>query len=90
MMPGDPYNVQSRGEINQTGDVICTSLLLGQYLSPKYYELAGRDTRSMLLPAQLREEDLKAFLRENTPPKGDFERDVLKRVLGGYGFPFAQ
>jgi len=86
-MPDDPYNVQSRGEVNQTGDVIRTALLLGQYVSAKYYELAERYTRSMLLPAQLREENLKEFLRENIHPRGDFERDVLKRTIGTYGFP---
>lgn len=87
VMADHPANIQSRGEINQTGDVIRTALLLGKYVSPNYYDLAERYLRSMLLPAQLREENLAGFLRENTNPKGDRERGVLNRSVGGYGFP---
>ena len=72
-MPDHPANVQSRGEINQTGDVIRAALILGQYVSPKYYELAERYVRGMLLPAQLRGQNLMAFLRDNTNPKAQKE-----------------
>jgi len=84
VMPEHPANVVSRGEINQTGDVIRTALILGQTVSPDYYELAERFVRGMLLPTQHREKELKLFLQDNENPRGDFERDVLQRIIGGY------
>ncbi|MEW5979575.1 MAG: hypothetical protein AB1898_27575 [Acidobacteriota bacterium] len=87
VMADHPANVQSRGEVNQIGDVIRTALTLGRHVGPEYYELAERYLRSMLLPSQLREENLKDFIREKAQPKGDAERNVLQRSIGGYGFP---
>ncbi len=82
--PDHPANEIGRGEINQTGDVIRTSLLLGAAGYPEYYELAERYLRGTLLPVQHRQTDLAKCLTDNDSPQGDPERDVPQRVVGGY------
>jgi hypothetical protein len=82
--PEHSANEIARGEINQTGDVIRTALLLGQAGEPKYYELAERYVRSMLLPTQHTNEEMKGYVRDQPNPKSDAERDVRQRVAGGY------
>ncbi len=84
VMPAHPANVVSRGEMNQTGDVIRTAMILGKAVDPSYYEVAERYARSMVLPTQHREEELRGYLRDSPEPKGDFQRDVLKRSIGGW------
>ena len=84
VFPEHPADEVSRGEINQTGDVIRTALLLGEAGEARYYELAERLLRSMLLPTQHREEELRRFLRDNEHPTRDAERDVIARSVGGY------
>lgn len=84
VMPDHPANVVGRGETNQTGDVIRAALLLGEAGYPQYYEMAERYLRSMLLPTQYWKEDLEGFLRPNTNPKGDWEKDVIERTTGGF------
>ena len=83
-----PPNLLSRGEINQTGDVVRTALLLGDAGYTAYYELAERYLRSMLLPTQYREEDLRRIIHENEQPRSDAERDVLRRSTGGFSMQF--
>jgi len=82
--PEHPADEIGRGEINQTGDVIRAALALGAAGEGRYYELAERYLRSMMLPTQHREAELRQFLHENPAPRGDFERDVLARTVGGY------
>jgi len=84
VMPDHPADVPGRGEINQTGDVVRAALLLGDAGYPDYYDLAERYTRSMLMPTQHREPELRRFLRNVADPKSDAERDVLERAVGGY------
>jgi hypothetical protein len=84
VMPRHPANEIGRGEINQTGDVIRTALVLGKAGHAEYYELAERFLRGSLLPVEHRQEDLERFLHEATEPKGDWQRDVPGRVVGGY------
>ena len=84
VFPTHPADVPSRGEINQTGDVVRTALLLGAGGYPQYHETAERYLRSMLLPTQHREEQLRCFMKENENPSRDAERDVLKRTVGGF------
>ncbi len=79
--PDHPADEPGRGEMNQTGDVIRAVLLLG---TPADYALAERWLRGMVLPTQHREPELHAFLRNVAEPRGDFERDVLERTVGGY------
>lgn len=82
--PDHEADVVGRGEINQTGDVVRTALALGAAGEPRYYELAERYLRSMLLPTQHREAELRRFLKDAPDPRGDAERDVLRRTVGGY------
>ncbi len=84
VMPRHPANEIGRGEINQTGDVIRTALLLGEAGYPQYYERAERFLRSTLLPVQHQAPELQRFLKFNDSPQGDWERDVPLRVAGGY------
>ncbi len=84
VLPEHPANLISRGEINQTGDVIRGALYLGQVGHPEFYEMAERYLRGMLLPTQFMKEDLEKFMHDNPAPKGDWERNILERVIGGY------
>jgi len=84
VFPDHPADEIGRGEINQTGDVIRAALHLGAAGEPRFYELAERYLRSMLLPTQHREEDLRRFVRDQEQPPGDAERDVVRRSVGGY------
>ncbi|MXY92599.1 MAG: hypothetical protein F4047_08765 [Caldilineaceae bacterium SB0670_bin_27] len=74
-----------RGEVNNTGDIVETSLLLGQWGYPQYYEDAERILRCHLLPSQLRDV---SFIRDpDNPHNEDGKCDVANRHLGGFGFP---
>ena len=84
VFPDHPADVISRGEINQTGDVIRTALILGNAGYNRYYEVAERYLRSMVLPTQHREAELRLFLKDKETPADDSERDVLKRTVGGF------
>lgn len=84
VFPDHPANVVGRGEINQTGDMVRTALLLGAAGYPEYYALAERYLRGMLLPTQHREAELRAFMHDNENPKSDAEFDVIRRTAGGY------
>jgi len=84
VFPVHPADELSRGEINQTGDVIRCALLLGQAGHPEYYGLAERYLRSMLLPTQHTEEELRRYMRDKENPGGDRDRDVIARSHGGY------
>ncbi len=83
VFPEHPANEPSRGEINQTGDVIRTALLVGDAGYTGYYELAERFVRSMLLPTQHRAEEMRTYLHENKNPKNDSERNIIERCIGG-------
>ncbi|MCU0962040.1 MAG: LamG domain-containing protein [Pirellulaceae bacterium] len=82
--PEHPADVVSRGEINQTGDVVRTAVLLGAAGYPDYYDLAERYVRSMLLPTQHRLPELREFLRDHDAPADDSQRDTVRRSIGGY------
>lgn len=73
------------GEVNNTGDIVETALILGRHGFPEYYDDAERILRSHLLPAQLCDV---SFVREPPNPNGeDGRRDVGARHLGAFGFP---
>jgi hypothetical protein len=84
VFPEHPADEVSRGEINQTCDVIRTALHLGAAGEPRYYGLAERYLRSMLLPTQHREAELRRFLRDVPDPASDAFRDVVRRSIGGF------
>lgn len=80
-----PQANPDRGEANNTGDILETALLLGQWGYTSYYQFAERVLRAHLLPCQLR--DI-SFIREPDNPNGeDGKRDIAQRHLGAFGFP---
>jgi DUF1680 family protein len=77
--------VTDRGEVNNTGDIMETALLLGKSLDGSYYQRAERILRGHLLPSQLRDV---SWIKNPSNPKGeDGKRDVAQRHLGAFGFP---
>lgn len=72
-----------QGEVNQIGDLVQVQLLLAGR-DPKYFAQAETFMRSALLPSQVLES---GFIKDNPAPKGDFERDIPRRMIGGFGFP---
>ena len=74
-----------RGEVNNTGDIVETALLLGKWGYPQYFEDAERILRCHLLPSQLRDT---SFIHEpDNPDNEDGKRNVADRHLGAFGFP---
>ena len=73
------------GEVNNTGDIVETALILGSWGYPQYYGDAERILRSHLLPSQLR--DTSFIVEPTTPNRGDGERNLADRCRGGFGFP---
>jgi hypothetical protein len=84
VFPDHPADEVGRGEMNQTGDVIRAALLLGAAGEPRYYELAERYLRSMVIPCQHREPELRQFLHDAPAPASDAERVVVTRSIGGW------
>ena len=74
-----------RGEVNTTGDMIETALILGRFCDAKYYQDAERMLRCHCLPSQLR--DISFIPIPDSPPDQDGRRDVAKRIRGAFGFP---
>ncbi|HHZ91909.1 TPA: hypothetical protein EYN65_15615 [Candidatus Poribacteria bacterium] len=74
-----------RGEVNNTGDILETALILGRWGYVEYYEDAERILRGHLLPSQLRDT---SFIQDPPNPDGiDGRRNVAARHLGAFGFP---
>lgn len=74
-----------RGESNNTGDIVETALILGNYGYTSYFDTAERILRAHLLPSQLR--DI-SFVKEPANPNNeDALRDVGRRHKGAFGFP---
>ncbi len=74
-----------RGEVNNTGDVLETALLLGKWGYSECYQDAERILRGHLLPSQLRDV---SFIQEPVNLENhDGRRDVAQRHLGAFGFP---
>ncbi len=76
--------VPGRGEINNTGDMIQTAIILGLAGRPEYFGVAERMIRSHVLPSQwltgqemLSPEDAPDYAVTEFPPEAD----------GGWGFP---
>ena len=76
-----------RGESNNSGDILETALILGQWGHTEYYHDAERILRCHILPSQLR--DI-SFIEEPPNPEGaDYKRNVASRLQGGWGIPAA-
>jgi len=73
------------GEMNNTGDIIETALILGDWGYTDYYGDAERILRCHLLPSQLRDV---SFIKEPANPnKSDGKINVGPRLQGAWGFP---
>ena len=73
------------GEMNNTGDILETALILGRYGFSQYYEDAERILRCHMLPSQLR--DVSFIRQPPNPDSVDGLHDVADRHLGAFGFP---
>jgi hypothetical protein len=73
------------GECNNTGDIVETALILGQWGYPEYYQDAERILRGHLLPSQLR--DISFIEDPPNPYNEDGKHNIAHRHLGAFGFP---
>lgn len=74
-----------KGEINNTGDIVETALILGRQGYPEYYEDAECILRGHLLPSQLR--DVSFIEDPKNPNREDGKKDIARRIRGAFGFP---
>ncbi len=74
-----------RGEMNNSGDILETALILGRWGYAECYHDAERMLRGHILPAQLR--DVSFANDPPNPEDEDKKRDVGKRLVGAFGFP---
>jgi len=81
----DPSFTRDEGEMNNTGDILETALILGRWGYTEYYHDSERILRCHLLPSQLRDV---SWIKEPANPEGiDGKRDVADRIRGCFGFP---
>lgn len=74
-----------QGEMNNTGDILETALILGRWGYTDYYGDAERMIRCHILPSQLRDV---SFVEEPLNPNAvDGLRNVANRLRGAWGFP---
>jgi hypothetical protein len=74
-----------KGEVNNSGDIMETGLILGKWRFAEGYHDAERILRCHILPSQLRDV---SFIAEPKNPEGvDGMRDVAARLHGSFGFP---
>ena len=74
-----------RGEINNSGDIVETALILGRRGFTDCFEDAERIVRCHILPSQLRDNSF--IVDPPNPDNVDGLRDIADRHLGGFGFP---
>ena len=74
-----------RGEVNSTGDILETALILGRWGYSQYYHDAERILRGHLLPSQLR--DVSFIVDPLNAENDDGQREVGRRIKGLFGFP---
>jgi hypothetical protein len=79
----DPDPSLTRGEANQTGDMIQAALVLGRLGYPEYYEVAERYLRNFVLPSQYLST---ATLSENPGLTADQYQNIRQRAHGSWGF----
>ena len=74
-----------QGEVNNTGDILETALILGRWGFPGAYDDAERILRGHLLPSQLRDV---SWIDSLPNPSGvDGRCNVATRHFGAFGFP---
>ncbi|MCX7018125.1 MAG: hypothetical protein WCK47_02920 [bacterium] len=72
------------GEINNTGDIIQTALILARWGRTGYYDDVDMMLRSHIFPSQLTDV---SWIAQTPDPCGDSESRVGGRSLGAFGFP---
>ena len=70
------------GEVNATGDIVETALILGRRFGDEYFADAERVIRSHILPSQLRDT---SFIPPSLDSVSDSERDIARRLRGAFG-----
>ena len=78
-------NPPDQGEVNNTGDIVETALILGRWGHPDCFHDAERIVRGHLLPSQLR--DVSFISEPPNPNNEDGKRNVADRHRGAFGFP---
>ena len=73
------------GEVNNSGDILETALILGRWGYTECFQDAERILRGHILPSQLR--DVSFIRQPSNPTNVDGRRDVPHRVRGAFGFP---
>ena len=73
------------GEMNTTGDIVETALILASWGYTQYYEDSERIVRCHILPSQFR--DISFCDAGENPGDEDRLRDVPNRLYGAFGFP---
>ena len=75
-----------RGEVNTSGDILETALIVGAHLDASYYGDAERILRCHILPSQLRDISFThgPSSGESSPSSQGF---VSERLIGAWGFP---
>ena len=74
-----------KGEVNNSGDILETALLLGKWGFAEGYHDAERILRCHILPSQLR--DISFIAQPPNLDGVDGMRDVAARLQGAFGFP---
>jgi hypothetical protein len=74
-----------KGEVNNSGDILETALLLGKWGFAEGYHDAERILRCHILPSQLR--DISFIAQPQNHDGVDGMRDVAARLRGAFGFP---
>ncbi|MDE0610094.1 MAG: hypothetical protein OXH77_09325 [Anaerolineaceae bacterium] len=72
-----------RGEVNTSGDILETALILGAQHDSAYYGDAERILRCHILPSQLRDISWSVAREDGSLPSGS----VFARLQGAWGFP---
>ena len=72
------------GEINNTGDILETCLILGKSGYSDYFQGAERILRAHILPSQLLDT---CFLPDRDCPDEDYHHKLATRSKGAFGFP---
>ncbi len=74
----------TRGESNNTGDILRAALTLGHLGYPQYFAIAERILRSHLLPSQLVDV---SGMSDDANAAEDSKRQMASRIKGGFSFP---
>jgi hypothetical protein len=80
-----PTASPDRGEVNNSGDIVETALILARWGFTEYYHDVECILRNHMLPSQMRDADF--MLPTENPHGEDRLRNVPERNLGAFGFP---